>query len=97
MWLRDREQALDPRWDHLRHAVLGQPFRGYLLQHPFTAAITRRLDIHIDLETPKSPVAMTFVMGGVGLALPLAPGVAVAHADVAKAGWECLHHGFRGA
>lgn len=72
----------------MRCGVLGYSFSGYLLQRPFTAMRTRRIDVHVNAETPKSPVAMLFAVGGVVLAAPLAQGATVAHADVVAAGWD---------
>lgn len=88
IYLTNRGEALDPRWDHLRRGVLGYPFAGYLLQRPFTAGITRRLDVNVNVADPESPIAMTFVLGGVALAVPIGLGATVARADVVRAGWE---------
>ncbi len=87
-WLSDRDASLDPRWDYMREVILGAPFRGYLLQAPFTAQVTRRLDVNVNFTTPAQPSAMTFVMGGVTLSVPLAPGAKVDPADAHAAGWE---------
>jgi hypothetical protein len=78
-------------WDHLRFGVLGYPFTGYLLQKPFTAMVSRRLDVRVDTETPASPTAMLFVLGGVALALPITQGATIAKADAVEAGW-IVHH-----
>jgi hypothetical protein len=88
IWLADPERALSREWDHLRCGVLGYRFSGYLLQWPFTAIITRRMDVNINSEAPESPVAMSFVLGGVALAVPIAKGARIARDDVASAGWE---------
>ncbi len=88
MWLADRQAAMAPEWDHLRRGVLGTPFRGYLLQFPFTALITRRLDVNLRLNRPESPMAMSFVLGGVALAVPIAVGVQIDPQEVVAAGWE---------
>jgi len=88
MWLADRERALSREWDHLRCGILGYRFSGYLLQWPFTALITRRMDVNLSLETPESPTAMSFALGGVALAVPIANGARIARDDVTAAGWE---------
>jgi hypothetical protein len=88
LWLLDAEAALDPSWDDLRCGVLGYPFRGYLLQRPFQAMVLRRIDVSVNPTQAESPMAMTFVCGGVVLAVPLAQGATVTAADVEKAGWE---------
>jgi len=87
-WLRYGKEALDHRWDHLRHAVLGAPFRGFLLQAPFTATVTRQLRVEISLDKPSDPFAATFVMGGVALAAPLASGARVTRAEAERIGWR---------
>jgi hypothetical protein len=87
IFLRDRNEALDPMWDHLRFGVLGYPFTGYLLQKPFTAMVSRRLDVRVDTETPESATAMLFVLGGVTLGLPIAQGATIARAHAVEAGW----------
>jgi hypothetical protein len=76
-WLARGAEALDPRWDHLRHAVLGAPLRGYLLQRPFVVAVTRHLDVRVDLDRPSAPDAITFALGGVVLGAPLAQDAAI--------------------
>ena len=83
-------QALDPRWDHLRHAVLGAPFKGFLLQRPFVVALTRRLYVDVKLDTPEDPWSIAFAIGGVSLAAPLMDGTSVTRGEVRRAGWE-LH------
>lgn len=88
MWLANREAAMAPEWDHLRQGVLGTPFRGYLLQFPFTALITLRLDVNLALGMPESPVAMSFVLGGVALAVPISSGVQIDREEVVAAGWD---------
>jgi len=88
IWLADQERALSREWDHLRCGVLGYPINGYLLQWPFTARITRRMDVNVSLEAPESPVAMRFVLGGVALAVPIAQGARIARDEVTAAGWE---------
>jgi hypothetical protein len=88
IWLADRERALAPEWDHLRRGVLGYRFSGYLLQRPFTARITRRLAVNVNLRAPETATAMTFTMGGVALALPIAPGAQVRRDEVVRAGWD---------
>jgi hypothetical protein len=64
--------ALDPKWDSLREAILGAPFSSYLLQAPFRAVIDGKIDINIEPQTPNIPAAVTFKVGGVVLAAPLA-------------------------
>jgi hypothetical protein len=81
--------ALDPRWDHLRCGVLGAPLeKGFVLQRPFTAMVTRELHVHANFATPDLPDAMAFVMGGVALAAPLANHVKLSAAAIRAAGWE---------
>ena len=87
-WLKGGDEALDPRLDHLRHAVLGAPFKGYLLQQPFTAMVTRRLHVEMSFRDPADPLAMRFLMGGVEFAVPLAPGVRFEKGEARRAGWE---------
>lgn len=87
-WVLEPERAMSPDWDHLRHAVLGAPFKGYLLQAPFMAMVTRRLAVNANFDAPEDPCAMTFEMGGVALAVPLASGVKLVHADARCDGWE---------
>ena len=87
-WLELRDETLDPQWDYLRHAILGAPFKGYLLQRPFTARVTRRLDVDISFTRAADPWAMVFGMGGVALAVPLKPGSRITRADARHAGWE---------
>jgi hypothetical protein len=77
----------------MRQVILGAPFKGYLLQAPFAAQVTRRLDVNIDFRTPSDPLAMTFVMGGVALAVPLAPGAKISPAEARDAGWEARSTG----
>lgn len=88
IWLDRREAALDSRWDDLRCAVLGAPFRGYLLQAPFTVAVTRRMHVDVRPDTPAEPSAMGFFIGGVALAVPLAAGARITRADARRDGWE---------
>jgi len=88
MYLSDAVSALDRRWDHLRHAVLGAPFQGYLLQLPFRASRSGHLRISVDVNQPESPVAMVFSLGGLGLALPIAPGASLPAKTAIDAGWE---------
>ncbi len=66
--------ALDPQWDPLREAVLGAPFSGFLIQAPFHAIIDGQLHVGIRQQTPQSPSAVTFKVGGVILGAPLVPG-----------------------
>lgn len=87
-YLAHGRDALDPRWDHLRRAVLGAPFKGFLLQMPFTAQITRLLDVNVNLSAPADPEAMTFAMGGVAFAVPLADRTKITRATVRQAGWD---------
>jgi hypothetical protein len=88
IWLTDRERALSREWGHLRCGVLGYRFSGFLMQRPFTATITRRMDVSLSLEAPESPVAMSFVLGGVALSVPIAQGAQIARDEVTAAGWE---------
>jgi hypothetical protein len=88
MYLSDAVSALDRRWDHLRHAVLGAPFRGYLLQLPFRASRSGHLRISVDSNQPESPIAMVFSLGGLGFALPIAPGASLPAKTAIDAGWE---------
>lgn len=90
IWLARGDEALDPRWDHLRHAILGAPFKGYLLQAPFVAMRTRSINVEISTERANNPMAVTFVMGGVALAVPLEQGVRISPPDVRRMGWD-LH------
>lgn len=83
-----RDFALDPRWDDLRRVVLGAPFRGYVLQAPFEARVTRRLDVNVAFNSPDRPDAITFEMGGVRLAAPLAAGTSITLATAKKEGWD---------
>jgi len=88
LWLADARAALDPSWDHLRCGVMGYPFRGYLLQHPYQARVLRRIDVSVNPRDAQSPTAMSFVCGGVVLAVPMAQGATVAATDVETAGWQ---------
>ena len=92
MWLGyGPQEALDPRWDHLRTAVLGAPFKGYLLQAPFQVMVTRHLHVDLTLEHAERPDAMVFSMGGVALALPLLPGqFEKTPAQLQACGWQAL-------
>jgi hypothetical protein len=66
--------ALDPQWDSLRDAILGAPFSGYLIQAPFRAIIDGQLNVSINPQTPQSPSAVVFRVGGVILGTPLVTG-----------------------
>lgn len=88
IWLGHGTDALDPKYDALRRAVLGAPFNGYLLQAPFVVRVTRRLDIDVGIDTPEDPWAMRFSLGGVALAVPLSEGAPVRPKDAAAQGWE---------
>jgi hypothetical protein len=46
------------------------------------------MDVSLSLEAPESPVAMSFVLGGVALSVPIAHGAQIARDDVTAAGWE---------
>ena len=81
-------EALDPRFDHLRRAVLGAPFKGFLLQRVFVVTITRRLAVDVSLDTPGDPWAVRFALGGVALAVALEDGARVTRAQARQAGWE---------
>jgi hypothetical protein len=88
LWLGRRSEALQPEWDPIRQAVLGTPFKGWLLQAPFTARVTRRLDVRVNFDEPTSPLAMIFVLGGVALAVPLAGGATLEQAEWKARGWD---------
>src|SRR4051794_24015737 len=88
LWLAHRNEALDPAWDHLRRAVLGAPLRGYLLQAPFAAMVTRRLDVNVRPAAAADPWAMRFALGGVALAVPLGDRARVSRDVAIGAGWE---------
>ncbi len=88
IWLRDGPEVLDPKYDALRLAVLGAPFNGYLLQAPFVVRVTRRLDVNVGIDRPENPWAMTFILGGVALAVPLTEGAPVRPKDAKEHGWE---------
>lgn len=89
IWHADREEALDPRWDHLRLVgVLGHSFRGYLLNQPMVVAPIERVHLDVRRETLADPGAVTFVAGGVVLSAPIMPGHLVAASELAAAGWE---------
>jgi hypothetical protein len=66
------------------------PSGGFLLQAPFTAMVTRRLEVQVDFRAPENPWAMAFAMGGVALGVPLAEGVAMTRDEARSAGWD-LH------
>lgn len=87
-YLAHGREALEPRWDHLRHAVLGGPFKGCLLQRPFLVMVTRRLDVRVNLDEPENPRAANFELGGVALAAPLAEGATLRGADARRGGWD---------
>lgn len=90
IWLAQGDDALDPRWDHLRLAVLGAPFEGYLLQAPFVAMSMQGLRVNVHTDMPCNPAAMTFAMGGVAFAVPLAQGAPISRPDAARMGLD-LH------
>jgi hypothetical protein len=61
-YLAQPERAMGTEWDHLRHAILGAPFKGYLQQAPFIALVTRQIRINANFDAPADPRAMTFEM-----------------------------------
>jgi hypothetical protein len=88
LYLAQPERAISPECGHLRHAILGAPFKGYLLQAPFMALVTRQIAVNANFDAPADPWAMTFTMGGVALAVPLADGTKLLPADARRDGWE---------
>lgn len=58
----------------LRKAILGAPFSGFLIQAPFRAIIDGQLNVNLEPQTPESPSAVIFKVGGVILAAPRVPG-----------------------
>jgi hypothetical protein len=93
LWLARPSDALQPQWDLIRQAVLGAPFTGWLVQAPFTARVTRRLDVRVDFDKPASPLAMSFVLGGVALAVPLTGGATLEQAEWKARGWDIRRTG----
>jgi hypothetical protein len=87
----DRAAALDARWDHLRCAVLGAPFRGFLLERPFILARTGHLHVVVSTEHPETPDAVQLQIGGLHVAAPLANGARVDVRQAGAAGWNVRH------
>lgn len=82
------DAALAPRWDHLRQVVLGQPFKGFVAQAPFEATTSGELKVGVDITRPADWTAVTFVLGGVALAVPLDPGAKASRDEVRRCGWD---------
>jgi hypothetical protein len=74
--------------------VLGAPFTGYLLQAPFRAVIDGQLNMNIEPRRPQAPGAVSFKVGGVVLAAPLAVGTTPPQDEEMQAllddGWRIL-------